>query len=60
MKKLKEIDFKKQMKCLKKKSKVYLRTNILFMTFVLSSVINGCLLRFVTVKNYFDIIEGLK
>ena len=55
MKKLKEIDFKKQMKCLKKKSKVYLRTNILFMTFVLSSVINGCLLRFVTVKNYFDI-----
>ena len=25
------------------------------LTFVLSSVINGCLLRFLTVKNYFDI-----
>ena len=36
-------------------SAVYLKTNILFMTFVISSLINGCLLRFFTVKNYFDI-----
>ncbi len=40
---------------IKGNSKTYLKTNILFMTFVLSSVINGCLLRFFTVKNYFDI-----
>lgn len=36
-------------------SKSYLKTNILFMTFVLTSVINGVLLRSLTVKNYFDI-----
>lgn len=36
-------------------SKSYLKTNILFMTFVSTSLINGCLLRFLTVKNYFDI-----
>lgn len=36
-------------------SKVYLKTNILFMTFVSTSVINACLLRFLTVKNYFDL-----
>ena len=36
-------------------SKTYLKTNILFMTFVGTSVINGCLLRFLTVKNFFDI-----
>ena len=35
-------------------SKNYLKTNVLFMTFVLTSLINGCLLRFLTVKNYFD------
>ncbi len=38
----------------KKNSKSYLKTNILFMTFVITSVLNGCLLRFLTVKNYFD------
>lgn len=38
----------------KKNSKSYLKTNILFMTFVIASVLNGCLLRFLTVKNYFD------
>ncbi len=27
-------------------SKNYLKTNVLFMTFVLTSLINGCLLRF--------------
>lgn len=36
-------------------SKNYLKTNVLFMSFVLTSVINGCLLRFLTVKNYFTI-----
>lgn len=36
-------------------SKQYAKTNILFMTFVISSVINASILRFVTVKNYFDI-----
>lgn len=36
-------------------STTYLKTNILFMTFIISSLINGCLLRFLTVKNYFDI-----
>lgn len=39
----------------RKNSKSYLKTNILFMTFVITSVLNGCLLRFLTVKNYFDI-----
>lgn len=39
---------------LKANSKCYMKTNILFMTFVLSSVLNGCLLRFLTVKNFFD------
>lgn len=35
--------------------KSYLKENSLFLIFVLSSVINGCLLRFLTVKNYFSI-----
>ena len=34
--------------------KQYFKTNILFFTFVISSVINASLLRFLTVKNYFD------
>ena len=38
----------------KEKSKLYLSTNILFLTFVVTSVINSSLLRFLTVKNYFD------
>lgn len=36
-------------------SKSYLKTNILFMTFVITSVLNSSLLRFLTVKNYFAI-----
>ncbi|MDD3049403.1 MAG: LTA synthase family protein [Bacilli bacterium] len=36
-------------------SKTYFKTNVLFMTFVLTSLINGCLVRFLTVKNYFAI-----
>ena len=39
----------------KNNSKSYLKTNILFMTFVICSVLNASLLRFFTVKNYFDI-----
>lgn len=34
--------------------KQYIKTNILFTTFVISSVINASILRFVTVKNYLD------
>lgn len=45
----------KKIKGIKSVSKRYIKTNILFTTFLLSSVINGCLLRFLTVKNYFDI-----
>ncbi len=43
------------LKNFKVNSKKYIRTNILFTTFLLTSVINGCLIRFLTVKNYFDI-----
>lgn len=35
--------------------KAYIKNNILFLTFVLTSILNACLLRFLTVKNYFDI-----
>ena len=36
-------------------SKSYMKTNVLFFTFVITSVLNASLLRFLTVKNYFDI-----
>lgn len=36
------------------KVKNYTKTNILFLTFVLTSVLNAAILRFLTVKNYFD------
>lgn len=55
MKKIKEYDWKQLWKTILEKSKKYLKNNILFLTFVLSSLINGCLIRFLTVKNYFDI-----
>ena len=38
-----------------KKLKNYLKTNILMCTFIITSVINGCLIRFFTVENYFAI-----
>ncbi|MBQ9071610.1 MAG: LTA synthase family protein [Bacilli bacterium] len=38
-----------------KKFKKYLKTNILMCTFIITSLINGCLLRFFTVENYFAI-----
>lgn len=38
-----------------KRVKEYLKTNKLMVTFILSSLINGCLIRFLTVSNYFAI-----
>lgn len=38
-----------------KKFKNYLKTNILMSTFIITSLINGCLVRFFTVENYFAI-----
>ena len=42
-------------KKVKMKSVNYMKTNILFFTFVITSVLNGMLLRFLTVKNYLEI-----
>ena len=44
--------FTKQLKIV---SRRYLRTNVLFFSFVITSVLNSTLLRFLTVKNYFDL-----
>ena len=38
-----------------KRLKRYLKTNILMCTFIITSLINGCLVRFFTVQNYFAI-----
>ncbi len=46
---------KKMVEKVKNKTVNYAKTNILFFTFVITSVINGSLLRFLTVKNYFEI-----
>lgn len=48
-------NFKEYIKKISFYIKRYFKTNILFITFFLSSVINACLLRFLTVKNYFDV-----
>lgn len=45
---------KEYLKILKNNSKVYIRTNVLFSTFIATSVINSTLLRFFTVRNYFS------
>ena len=45
----------KKLEKLIKKIKNYLKTNILMCTFIISSLINGCLIRFFTVQNYFAI-----
>ena len=42
-------------KILKFNYKSYFKTNILFLTFVCTSVFNGLLLRALTVKNYYDV-----
>lgn len=46
---------KKIVEKIKMQTVSYAKTNILFFTFVFSSVLNGMLLRFLTVKNYFEI-----
>ena len=38
-----------------KKVQNYLKTNILMCTFIITSLINGCIVRFFTVQNYFAI-----
>ena len=43
----------KKLKALKIKIRNYVKTNVLFMTFVLLSVTNGFLIRSFTIKNYF-------
>ena len=48
IKKLKE-------KIIKYDYKQYCKNNILFLTFIISSVINGLLIRILTIGNYFDI-----
>ena len=40
---------------IKKNIKYFFKNNILFATFVISSLINGMMLRFLTVKNYYNI-----
>lgn len=37
------------------KIKNYISTNILVSTFIITGIINGCIVRFFTVQNYFDI-----
>ncbi len=53
MKKLKEQTIE-YIKSTKNKTIAYIKTNILFATFVMTSVINATLLRYLTVKNYLD------
>ena len=49
-KKIKKIDYKK----IKKEVIKYLKTNVLTLSFLGSNIINGILLRFLTVKNYLN------
>ena len=51
----KEGKFKQKIKKFLHNSKKILQENPLFMWFIIGSVINGTLLRFLTVKNYFSI-----
>ena len=46
-------------KTVKDYSSRYMRTNILFLSFVVTSVLNATLLRYLTVKNYFDVFPIL-
>ena len=48
-------NFKEFIVSFKAWSKRYISTNILFMTFVITSLINAYLLRYFTVKNYFNL-----
>ena len=53
--KIKNFNLKKFIKNLRKTSHAYLQTNILFTSFVIVNLINGCLLRFFTVQNYLTL-----
>ena len=46
-------------KTVKSYSASYMKTNILFLSFVVTSVLNATLLRYLTVKNYFDVFPIL-
>ena len=48
---LKKINYKK----IKKDVSLYLRTNILTITFLIMGLMNGVILRFLTVKNYLNV-----
>lgn len=50
-KKFRKIEIKK----IKKEVSVYVKTNILTITFLVGNIINGIILRYLTVKNYFNI-----
>ena len=45
----------KKLKIFLKRIKKYIQTNILMSTFIITLLINGCLVRFFTVSNYFAI-----
>ena len=47
--------FKEKIKVFLNKTKEILKDNPLFMWFIIGCLVNGCLLRFLTVKNYFAI-----
>ncbi len=46
-----KISFKRGLK----KSTIYIKTNVLFSTFILTSLLSATLVRFFTLKNYFDL-----
>ena len=55
LKKIKNFFKKIDYKNIKKQVSIYLKTNILTITFLISNIINGIILRYLTVKNYFNI-----
>ena len=55
IKKIDKKNLKELVKEVKNSSKNYLKTNVLFSTFVVTSLVNAYLLRHFTVRNYFDI-----
>ena len=54
-KKFKKYISKIDYKNIKKEVSIYLRTNILTITFLITNIINGIILRYLTVKNYYNI-----
>ena len=52
---MKEKIFKFVRKILNINYKEYISTSILFLTFIISNLVNSSVLRFFTVKNYFDL-----